>query len=78
MPRRRSLRWGQSLIDFTPRISTVGQVAAVATRIWVSAIKTEFVVVLGWDYDRASFDLQVYPGLGDLDALLGSEKARRR
>ena len=70
------LRWGQSLIDFTPRISTVGQVAAVATRIWVSPIKTEFVVVLGWDYDRASFDLQVYPGLGDLDALLGSQKAR--
>ena len=70
------LRWGQSLIDFTPRISTVGQVAAVATRIWVSSIKTEFVVVLGWDFDRASFDLQVYPGLGDLDSLLGSQKAR--
>ena len=71
-----TLKWGESLIDFTPRISTVGQVAAVATRIWVSAIKTEFVVVLGWDYDRAAFDLQVFPGLGDLDALLGSDKAR--
>jgi phage protein D len=70
------LRWGHSLVDFTPRISTVGQVAAVATRIWVSSIKTEFVIVLGWDYDRAAFDLQVYPGLGDLDALLGSQKAR--
>lgn len=71
-----TLRWGHSLIDFTPRISTVGQVAAVATRIWISAIKTEFVVVLGWDYDRAAFDLQIYPGLGDLDALLGSKKSR--
>ena len=71
-----TLKWGESLFDFTPRISTVGQVAAVATRIWVSAIKMEFVVVLGWDYDRAAFDLQVFPGLGDLDALLGSEKAR--
>jgi phage protein D len=70
------LRWGQSLIDFTPRISTVGQVAAVATRIWVSSIKTEFVIVLGWDYDRAAFDLQVYPGLGDIESLLGSKKAR--
>jgi phage protein D len=71
-----TLKWGESLIDFTPRISTVGQVAAVSTRIWVAAIKMEFVVVLGWDYDRAAFDLQIFPGLGDLDALLGSEKAR--
>src|SRR4051794_8371462 len=70
------LRWGGSLIDFTPRISTVGQVAAVATRIFISAIKMELVVVLGWDYDRAAFDLQIYPGLGDLDALLGAQKAR--
>jgi phage protein D len=71
-----TLKWGESLLDFTPRISTVGQVAAVATRIWVSSIKTEFVIVLGWDYDRASFDLQVYPGIGDMDALLGSDKAK--
>jgi uncharacterized protein len=70
------LRWGESLIDFTPRISTVGQVAAISTRIWISAIKTEFVVVLGWDYDRAAFDLQVFPGLGDVGALLGSGKER--
>ena len=70
------LKWGGSLIDFTPRISTVGQVAAVAARIFISAIKLELVVVLGWDYDRAAFDLQIYPGLGDLDALLGSGKAR--
>jgi phage protein D len=70
------LQWGRSLIEFTPRISTVGQVAAVATRIWVSSIKTEFVIVLGWDYDRAAFDLQVYPGLGDIDSLLGAQKAR--
>ena len=71
-----TLKWGESLTDFTPRISTVGQIAGVATRIWVSSIKTEFVIVLGWDYDRAAFDLQIFPGLGDLDALLGSDKSR--
>jgi phage protein D len=70
------LRWGGSLIEFTPRISTVGQVAAVATRIFISSIKLEIVIVLGWDFDRAAFDLQIYPGLGDLEALLGSDKAR--
>ena len=37
---------GQSLIEFTPRLTTVGQVAGIATRIWVAAIKTEFVIVL--------------------------------
>jgi uncharacterized protein len=70
------LRWGESLVDFTPRISTVGQVAAVSTRIWISSIKTELVIVLGWDYDRAAFDLQVYPGLGDIGALTGAGGSR--
>jgi hypothetical protein len=70
------LRYGQSLTEFTPRLTTVGQVAGIAARIWVAAIKTEFVIVLSWDYDRAAFDLQIFPGLGDLDALLGSDKAK--
>jgi uncharacterized protein len=70
------LGWGASLIEFSPRLSTVGQVAAVATRIFISSIKLEIVIVLGWDFDRAAFDLQIYPGLGDLEALLGSDKAR--
>ena len=56
------LTWGQSLSEFTPRITTVGQVLQVETRVWISAIKTELTVVLGWDYDRAAFDLQIYPG----------------
>ena len=32
--------------------------------------------MLGWDYDRAAFDLQIYPGLGDLDAMLGATEGR--
>jgi len=71
-----TLKWGQSLLDFTPRLSTVGQVFGISTRIWVPSIKMEFVIVLSWDFDRAAFDLQVYPGLGNLDALLGSTKAQ--
>jgi hypothetical protein len=67
-----NLKWGESLIDFTPKISTVGQVFGVSTRIWISSIKMEFVIVLSWDYDRAAFDLMVYPGFGDVDALVGS------
>jgi hypothetical protein len=68
-----SLKWGESLMEFTPRLSTVGQVVGVSTRIWVPSIKMEFVIVLSWDYDRAAFDLAVYPGTGSLQELQGGE-----
>lgn len=68
-----TLKWGASLMDFTPKISTVGQVASISTRIWVQSIKMEFVIVLGWDFDRAAFDLMVFPGVGSLQQLLGKK-----
>lgn len=71
-----TLKWGSSLNDLTPKLSTVGQVVGVSTRIWVPSIKMEFVIVLSWDFDRAAFDLMVYPGLGSLEQLLGSTKAQ--
>lgn len=71
-----NLEWGKSLIDFTPKISTVGQVAGISTRIWIPSIKMEFVIVLSWDFDRAAFDLMVFPGLGSVEELLGSTKSQ--
>jgi uncharacterized protein len=71
-----TLQWGKSLTEFTPRLTSVGQVAGIVTRIWVTAIKKEFVIALSWDFDQAAFDLQVSPGSGDLDAELGSRKAK--
>jgi len=68
------LTWGTSLLEYSPRITTVGQVFEVETRIWVSSIKMEFVVTLGWDYDRAAFNLQIYPGL---DQLVDAQNPRR-
>jgi hypothetical protein len=68
-----TLTWGKSLIEFNPRLSTIGQVAGIATRLWVPEIKTEFVIVLGWDFDRAAFDFQIYPSLGDLGTVLGGQ-----
>jgi len=65
------VKWGESLIEFTPRVSTVGQVFGISTRIWVASIKMEFVIVLSWDFDRSAFDLMVYPGLGSVESLLG-------
>lgn len=71
-----TLQWGQSLMEFTPRFTTVGQIAGVAVRIWVAAIMTELVVTLGYDYDRAAFTLQVYPSMPDLAAVLGSDASQ--
>lgn len=71
------VKWGESLIDFTPKLSTVGQVFGVSTRIWVPSIQMEFVIVLSWDYDRAAFDLMVYPGVGNLDEIMGTGKSSK-
>lgn len=71
-----SLKWGESLTDFTPRLTTVGDVFGVSARIWISAIKMEFVIVVGWDFDRATINLAVYPGVGSLDKLLGEKAAK--
>ncbi len=66
-----TLTYGQSLMDFTPRLTTVGDIFGVSARIWIPAIKTEFVVVVGWDFDRATINLAVYPGVASLAQILG-------
>jgi uncharacterized protein len=65
-----TLTWGRSLTDFTPRLTTVGEIEGVSARVWVDSIKMEFVITLNWDYDRAMFNLSVSPG-GELGDLLG-------
>lgn len=54
--------WGRSLIDFSPRISKVGQLFTVGGFIWIAAIKMTFTATLGFDWDRKSFSLAIYPG----------------
>jgi hypothetical protein len=71
-----TLRWGRDLMEFTPRLTTVGDIFGVTARIWVASLKTEFVIVVGWDFDRAAFNLQIYPNLiGEIDDVLGPEAA---
>ena len=72
-----TLEWGRSLLTFEPNISHVGQNIGVSMRIWVSSIKTEFVLVLSWDFDRQAFDLKVFPGFGDVGELLGGAVAAK-
>ena len=69
-----SLKWGASLMEFTPRLTTVGDVFGVTVRVWVESLQTEFVIVASWDYDRASLNLTIYPSLlGDIEDVLGAE-----
>jgi len=56
------LTYGSSLIDFTPRISNVGQIFAVSGYVWVPPTKMVFNVTLGFDWDRMALTLAIYPG----------------
>jgi phage protein D len=56
-----TLKYGKSLIDFTPRISNVGQVVSVTGYVWLPAIKQRLMVTVGWDWDHMSLDIQIRP-----------------
>jgi hypothetical protein len=58
------LKWGRDLVEFTPRISTVGQIAGVSIPLWIPATKTDLTVSVGWDWDRQSLDLSISMGFG--------------
>src|SRR5262249_3774933 len=59
-----TLKYGQSLVDFRPRISNVGQIAAVAVTIWQPDLKMDFTITASWDWDRQALDLSISPGFG--------------
>lgn len=72
------LVYGKSLMDFSPRLTSVGDLFGISARIWVPGIQTEFVVIVSWDYDRAAFKLMIYPNLvGELDDILGPANASK-
>jgi phage protein D len=70
-----NLKWGQSLIEFTPKISTVGQVGGVSVRIWLPSLQMEFLIVLSWDFDRAAFNLMIFPDMPGLEDVPGIKKS---
>lgn len=62
----RTYRYGSSLVDWTPRVTSVGVLASITAYLRVSAIKTVFAITVGYDWDNASLDISVTP------AILGS------
>jgi len=59
-----TLRYGQSLVDFNPRITNVGQIEGVSARFWIPERKLDFTVTVGWDWDRSSLEIDISPGYG--------------
>jgi uncharacterized protein len=59
---RLTLRWGESLVDFSPQVSTVGQVAAVSMKFTLRELPLSFLVTVGWDFDREALTMSVLPG----------------
>jgi phage protein D len=59
---RLTLTWGESLLDFTPKVSTVGQVAGVSMRFTLREIPLSFLVSVYYDFDKESIGISVVPG----------------
>jgi Bacteriophage probable baseplate hub protein len=59
---RLTLTWGQSLLDFSPRVSTVGQVAGVSMKFTLREIPLDFLVTVFWDFDRETLGFSIVPG----------------
>ncbi len=60
---RLTLTWGESLMDFSPQVSTVGQVAGVSMKFTLREIPLDFLVTVAWDFDRETLAISVVPGV---------------
>jgi hypothetical protein len=59
---RLTLVWGESLLSLTPHVSTIGQVVGVAVKFTVPMIPIDFLMTVGWDFDRESLNVRIVPG----------------
>lgn len=59
---RLALNWGQSLVSFSPRVSSIGQVGGVAAKFTLREIPLSFIVMISYDFDREAVKVLVVPG----------------
>jgi phage protein D len=55
------LRWGESLLDFTPKHTSIGQIVAVTVKLWIAEIKMSLAAQATWDGD--SISIRVIPAM---------------
>jgi Bacteriophage probable baseplate hub protein len=60
---RLTLTWGESLLEFSPRVTNVGQVAGVSMKFTLREIPLDFVISVFWDFDRESLGISILPGV---------------
>jgi uncharacterized protein len=65
---RLTLTWGQNLLEFTPKVTTIGQVAGVAMRFTLREIPLDFLVSVYYDFDSESLGFLVLPGAASASA----------
>jgi phage protein D len=58
---RLTLNYGSSLLDFSPRITTVGQAEGISMRISLREIRVDLMISVYWDFDRESIGISVIP-----------------
>ena len=51
------------MLDFSPRLTTVGQVAGVSMKFTLREIPLSFVVSVFWDFDHERLGVMVLPGI---------------
>jgi len=59
---RLTLTWGESLLEFTPKVTTVGQAFGVAMKFTLREIPLDFLVSVFYDFDRESVGISLLPG----------------
>ncbi|MBK5188708.1 MAG: hypothetical protein JJD97_10735 [Gemmatimonadaceae bacterium] len=59
---RLTLAWGDNLLDFAPKVSTVGNVVGAAMKFTLRELKLSFMVSVFWDFDHERLGISVVPG----------------
>jgi uncharacterized protein len=57
-----ALTYGENLMDFTPRLTQIGQIGSVIANVWQPGSKKTVAVTLGWDWQRMGLALSVQQG----------------
>jgi phage protein D len=68
-----TLTWGESLLGFAPRISTVGQIVGVGAKFTLREIPFSLMVTVHWDFTSQSLGVLVLPSAAPayLKSLIG-------
>lgn len=55
------LHWGESLVEFSPKHTSIGELVSVTLKVWIQEIKTELAIQARWDGD--SLSIRVVPAM---------------